>query len=85
MQADNTSLTYVTTDASQPDISVFVNNTLHSFISDCTVAAQGVKVFSANGLFAHTAFIETKFSHNKEAKTTWLECYGNESNTVRTL
>ena len=76
VKADNTNLNYVTGDATQQDTPVFVNNTLHSLFSDCTVTAQGIKVSSANGLYAHKAFIETEFSHNKEAKTTWLECQG---------
>ena len=76
VKTDNTNLNYVTGDATQQDTPVFVNNTLHSLFSDCTVTAQGVKVSSANGLYAHKAFIETEFSHNKEAKNTWLECQG---------
>ena len=76
VKTDNTNLNYVTGDATQQDTPVFVNNTLHSLFSDCTVTAQGVKVSSANGLYAHKAFIETEFSHNLEAKNTWLECQG---------
>ena len=66
----------MTGDATQQDTPVFVNNTLHSLFSDCTVTAQGVKVSSANGLYAHKASIETELSHNLEAKITWLECQG---------
>ena len=60
-----------------------MNNTLHSLFSDCTVTAQGVKVSSANGLYAHKIFIETEFSHDLEAKNTWLEFqgYNYESNS----
>ena len=76
VKADNTNLNYVTGDATQQETPVFVNNTLHSIFSDCTVTAQGVKVSSANGLYAHKAFIETEFSHKLEAKITWLECQG---------
>ena len=76
VKADNTSLNYVTGDATQQDTPVLVNNTLHSILSVCTVTAQGVKVSSANGFYAHKAFIETKFSHNLEAKNTWQECQG---------
>ena len=36
-----------------------------SLFSDCTVTAKGVKVSSANGLYAHKAFIETEFSQGK--------------------
>ena len=53
-----------------------VSNTLRSLISDCTVTAQGVNVFSANGLYAHKAFIVPEFSHNDETKNTCLECQG---------
>ena len=76
VKADNNNLIYVTGDATQQDTPVFVNNTLHSLFSDCTVTAQGVKVFSANGLYAHKAFSETEISQYKEAKNTWLECQG---------
>ena len=31
---------------------------------------------SCKWTFCHKAFIETEFSHNLEAKTTWLECQG---------
>ena len=87
VKTDNTNLNYVTGDATQQDTPVFVNNTLHSLFSDCTVTAQGVKVSSANGLYAHNAFIETEFSHNLEAKNTWLECqgYNYESNPSESL
>ena len=34
------------------------------------------KIFSANGNYAQKAFIETEFSHIKEAKNTWLKCQG---------
>ena len=73
VKTDNTNLNYVTGDATQQDTPVFVNNTLHSLFSDCTVTAQ---VSSANGLYAHKAFIEFEFSYNLEAKNTWLECQG---------
>ena len=35
---------------------------------------NGIKISSANGNYAQEAFIETEFSHNKEAKDTWLKC-----------
>ena len=76
VKADGSNLDYVTGTAAQQDKPVFVNNTLHSLFSDCTVTAKWVKVSSANGLYAHKAFIETEFSHNKEAKDTWLKCQG---------
>ena len=70
VKADNTNLGYLTGDATQQDTPVFVNNTLHSFYSDCTVTSQGVNVSSANGLYALKVFIETKVFHNQEAKNT---------------
>ena len=76
VKADKTTLNYVTGDATQQDTPVFVNNTLQSIFADCTETAQGVKVSSANELYALKAFIETDFSHNLEAKNTWLECQG---------
>ena len=39
-----------------------------------------MKVSSANGLYAHKAFIETEFSHNKEAKNLECQGYNYESN-----
>ena len=72
----------MTGDATQQYTAVVVKNTLYSLFSECTVTAQGVKVSSANGLYAHKAFFETEFSLNLEAKNTWLECqrYNYESN-----
>ena len=46
----------------------FCNNMLHSLFSDCTVSANGLKISNANGNYAHKSFIETEFSHNKDAK-----------------
>ncbi len=40
------------------------------------LTANEVKVSSANGLYAHTDFIETEFSHGKDARDTWLKCKG---------
>ena len=42
--------------------------------SDCTISANGLKISNANGNYAHRSFIETEFSHNKDAKATWLAC-----------
>ena len=46
VKADNTNLSCVTGDATQQDTPVFVNNTVHSLVSDCTATAHGVKVSS---------------------------------------
>ena len=52
------------------------NNVLHSLFSDCTVSANGLTIANAIGNYAHKSFIETEFSHNKDAKATWLACQG---------
>ena len=62
--------------AAATDSSFFVYITLHSLFSECSFIAKGVKISSANGNYAQKAFIETQFSHNKEAKDTWLKCQG---------
>ena len=56
------------------DSPYFCNNVLHSLFSDCTVSAKGLKISNANGKYAHNSFIE--FSHNNDAKNTWLACQG---------
>ena len=63
-------------DVTKTDAPYFCNNILHSLFSDCTVSANGLKVSNANGNYAHKSFIETEFSHNKDAKATWLACQG---------
>ena len=61
-------------DVTKTDASYFCNNVLHSLFSDCTVSANGLKISNASGNYAHKNFIETEFSHNKDAKATWLAC-----------
>ena len=63
-------------DVTKTDAPYFCNNVLHSLFSDCTVSANGLKISNANGIYAHKSFIETEFSHNKDAKNTWLACQG---------
>ena len=63
-------------DVTKTDAPYFCNNVLHSQFSDCTVSANGLKISNANGNYAHKSFIETEFSHNKDAKNTWLACQG---------
>ena len=75
-QSDGNDLRYDATDATQTDTPIFVNNTLHSLFSECTVTANGIKISNANGVYAHKAFIETEYSNGKEAKETWLRCQG---------
>ena len=65
-----------TAETARTDAPYFCNNVLHSFFSDCTVSANGTKISNANGIYAHKCFIETEFSHNKDAKNTWLACQG---------
>ena len=50
-----------------------IHNTLHSLFADCTVSANGIKISSAIGHYAHKCFIETEFSHGSDAKSTWLK------------
>ncbi len=73
---NGTVLAYTAGQDDQSDLPVLVNNSLHSLFSECSVTANGVKVSSANGLYAHKSFIETEFSHGKDAKDTWLKCQG---------
>ena len=71
-----TNLDYHATDATKTDMPMFANNALHSLYFDCTITAKGIKICSANGNYAQTAFLATEFSTNKEAKDTWLKCQG---------
>ena len=64
------------TDKARTDAPYFCNNVLYSLFSDCTVSANGLKISNANGNYAHNSFIETNFSHNKDAKNTWLASQG---------
>lgn len=75
-QADGSALRAHVTDNAQRDTPNFVNNILHSLFSECDIFANGIKVSSANGLYAHKSFIETEMSFGKEAKDTWLKCQG---------
>ena len=58
-------------DATNTDAPYFSNNALQSLFSECTVSANGVKMFNMNGIYAHKAFIETEFFSGKTAKNTW--------------
>ena len=69
---------YTAGDATATVAAYFVNNVLHSLFADCTVSANGIKISSANGHYAHKSFIETEFSHGADAKETWLKCQGYE-------
>ena len=79
VQSSEADFKYDTTaaaDITKTDSPYFCHNVLHSLFSDCTVSANGLKIPNANGNYAHKSFIETEFSHNKDAKNTWLACQG---------
>ena len=78
VQSNGNNLRYTTGDANASDTPFFLNNILHSLFADCTVSANGNKISSANGHYAHKCFIETEFSHGSDAKSTWLKCQGYE-------
>ena len=61
-----------TADTARTDAPYFCINMLHSLFSDCTVSANGLKISNANENYSHKNFVETEFSHNKDAKKTWL-------------
>ena len=63
-------------EVTKTDAPYFCKNVLHSLYSDCTVSSNGLKISYANGNYAQKSFIETEFSHNKDAKATWLACQG---------
>ena len=76
LQSDSNRLRFTTGDEAASELPILVNNTLHSLFSDISVAANGIKISSSNGNYAQKAFIETEFSHHREAKDTWLKCQG---------
>ena len=62
LQTDGTDLRYTHGDANASDLLYFADNILHSLFADCTVSANGIKISTANGHYAHKSFIETEFS-----------------------
>ena len=70
---DGTDLRYDAGDPANTDPAFFVNNVLHSLFADCTVSANGIKISSANGHYAHKGYIETEILHGTDAKNSWLE------------
>ena len=78
VQSKRNNLRYTARDANTSDTVYFVKNTLHSLFADCTVSANGIKISSANGHYAHKCVIETEFSHGSDAKSTWLKYQGYE-------
>ena len=77
LQTDGTDLRFTAGDANASDLPCFANNILHSLFAECTVSANGIKISTANGHYAHKSFIETEFSHGTDAKT-WLKCQSYE-------
>lgn len=75
-QQDGNNLRFDGGDPALSDDAIFVNNVLHSLFADCTITANGIKISNANGLYAHKSFLETEYSHTKDAKDTWLNCQG---------
>ena len=78
LQTDGIDLRYTNGDANASHLPCFSNNILHSLFADCTVSANGIKISTANGHYAHKTFKETEFSHGTDAKKTWLKCQGYE-------
>ena len=79
VQGSEASLKYddgAAAEVTKTDAPYFCNNVLHSLFFGCTVSANGLKISNANGNYAHKSFIETEFSHDKDAKATWLACQG---------
>ena len=70
LQTDGTDLRYTADDAKASDLPFFANNIFHSLFADCTVSANGIKISTANGHYAHKSFIETEFSHGTDAEET---------------
>ena len=78
LQTDITDLRYTHGDTNASDLPYFANNNLHSLFADYTVSANGIKISTGNGHYAHKNFKETEFSHGTDAKRTWLKCQGYE-------
>ena len=45
--------------AAATDLPFFVNNSLLSFFSECSITANGIKIPSANGNYVRKAFNDT--------------------------
>ena len=77
-QTDETDLRYTHGDANASDLPYFANKILCSLFFDCTVFANGIKISTASGHYAHKSFIETEISHGTDATKTCLKCQGYE-------
>ena len=73
VQASEADLKYnagAAADVTKTDATYFCKNILHLLYSDCTLSANGFKSSRANRNYAPKGFIQTEFSHNKDAKAT---------------
>jgi hypothetical protein len=78
VKKDGTDLEWHASDKTKQDNVIFTNNTLHSLFSNVTVYANDVQVWSANGLYAQKAYIETEWSHSAACKKSFVSCQGYE-------
>ena len=67
LQSDSNTLPFTTGYAPASDLPFFVNNTLHSLFSDCSVSANGINFSSSNGNYVQKDLVETESFHNREA------------------
>ena len=74
--SDGTDLRYTAGDKTATNAGSFAKNFLYSLFADCTFSAHGIKFSSASGHYAHKRFNETEFSHETDAKKTWLNFQG---------
>ena len=58
------------------EVTILVNNALHSLFSNCEVYPNNEQVHSANSLHAHQAFVSTKFSGTNGIKESLSQCQG---------
>lgn len=69
-------------DPDKTDKPTVVNNLLHSLFEDYELRANDERISSANGRYAHKAFLETEMSSTEDEKNSWLisQGYQYESN-----
>lgn len=58
------------------DDTYMVNNSMHSLFSNCEVYLNNEQVFTANGLYAHNAFISNEFLGTRGTKESISICQG---------
>ena len=59
-QANGADLRYDNIDPTVSDSPFLVSNSLYSFLSECTLSANGLKISNANCNFAHESFLGTE-------------------------